>query len=108
MKNHDNKKGIKVENSTIACSATLQESRMLKNLVERLACRNYDNEFVFEKLPADWKAIETSSLEAYVSVDLTISENTEMVNVPVITCFLFTCVKEKNSKYNLTLCSSLS
>ena len=108
MKNHDNKKGIKVENSTIACSATLQESKMLKNLVERLACRNYDSEFFFEKLPADWKAIETSSLEAYVSIDVTISKKTELANVPIVTCFLFTCVKEKNSKYNLALCSSLS
>ena len=108
MKNQDTKKGIKVETSTIACSATLQETKMLKNLVERLACRNYDSEFFFEKLPADWKAIQTSSLEAYVSADVTISEKTELVNVPVITCFLFTCGKEKNGKYNLALCSSLS
>ena len=108
MKNYDNKKSIKIETSTIACSAILQESKMLKNLVERLACRNYDSEFVFEKLPSDWKAIETSSLEAYVSVDVAISEKTELVNVPIVTCFLFTCVKEKNSKYNLALCSSLS
>jgi len=108
MKNHYNKKGNKVENSTITCSATLQEPGMLKNLVERLACRHYDNDFIFEKVPSDWKAIETSSLEAYVSVDITLSDKKELFSIPLITCFLFTCIKEKSGKYNLALSSSLS
>ena len=108
MKNRDNKKENKVENSTIACSATLQEPRMLKNLVERLACRHYDDDFSFEKVPPEWKAIDTSSLEAYVSVDITLSDKTEFFNIPIITCFLFTCIKEKAGKYSLALSSSLS
>lgn len=108
MKNHYSKKGNKVENSTITCFATLQEPRMLKNLVERLACRNYDTDFNFEKVPGEGKSIETSSLEAYVSVDISLSDKKELINIPFITCFLFTSIKEKSGKYNLALSSSLS
>lgn len=108
MKNQHNKKSNKVEISTIACAAILQEPRMLKNLVERLAYRHYESNYVFEKLPKDWKAIETSSLEAYVSVDILLSEKTVNFAIPSVTCFLFTCIKEKEGKYKLALSSSLS
>jgi len=108
MKNHPNKKTHKVENSTIQCSAVLQEAKMLKNLVERLAYRHYDSDFVFEILPKDWKAVEISSLEAYVSVDILLFEKKEQLNIPFISCFLFTCFKENEGKYKLALCSSLS
>ncbi len=108
MKNQDNKKRISIENSTVTITAALQEPRMLKNLVERLAVRNYDADHSFEKLQPGWKAIETSSIEAYVSVDISLSENNDLFKIPFITCFLFTCIREKEGKYNLRFSNSLS
>jgi len=102
MKNQNNRKQVKV------ISATLLESRMLKSLVERLAKRNYDADYFYEKVQEGSKAIETSSLEAYVSVEMALTENGDHFNIPIVTCFLFTCIKHSGGNYNLRLASSLS
>ena len=108
MKNQDNKKRISVENPTVSVTATLQEQEMLKNLVERLATRNYDVDYSLEKVQPGSKAFETSSIEAYVSVDISLSENNDLFKIPFITCFLFTFIKSNGGKYDLRFSSSLS
>jgi hypothetical protein len=91
-------------------SASFDQPEFIQTLVERLAYRRYDLGFENEKMPAGLKAVETSSTETYVSgtmaIDFTIGE--EHINMPFITCFLFTCIKGKSDPYQLIWSSSLS
>ena len=55
------------------------------------------------------KALETSSTETYVSGTMAIdADNNEIINMPFITCFLFTCIKGKSEPYQLIWSSSLN
>ncbi|HEX7846911.1 MAG TPA: hypothetical protein VF476_14010 [Chitinophagaceae bacterium] len=94
-------------------SASIDEPDLLQNLVERLAYRRYDLGYVNEKMPEGLKALETSSTETYVSGTIAFDFNetankTEHINMPFITCFLFTCIKGKTEPYQLIWSSSLS
>lgn len=96
-------------------SAAFDQPEFLQNLVEKLAYRRY--EFGFSKLgmPRGLKALETSSTEAYVSgvVGLEVpasegDEQPEKINMPFITCFLFTCIKGQGDPYKMIWSTSLS
>ena len=91
-------------------SASFDQPEFIQNLVERLAYRRYDLGFENEKMPAGFKALETSSTETYVSGTLAIdfTDGEEHINMPFITCFLFTCIKGKSDPYQLIWSSSLS
>ncbi|TAL43757.1 MAG: hypothetical protein EPN92_09730 [Chitinophagaceae bacterium] len=97
-----------MKNQSIAITATLEEPRLLKTLVERLADRRYDIGYGHEKVKPGWKAIETSSIEAFVSGNINLYGEIDLLNIPFVTCFLFTCIKEKEDGYKLTWASSLS
>ncbi len=107
MKKPQNKPN-KIENSAISITATLAESRMLTNLVEKLAVRRYDIGYCFISVQPGWRAIEASSIEALVSGVTNFSTSKDDINVVFTTCFLFTCTKAKGQDYNLTWVNSLS
>jgi hypothetical protein len=81
---------------------------MLQDLVEELAHRKTDIGYRFEKVPTGSQAIDTSSIEAYVSGELFLSNTSEPINAPFDTSFLFTCIKGNSDEYALTWVSSLS
>lgn len=91
-------------------SATLDQPQFVQNLVEQLAYRRYDLGYSKQQIPAGLKALETSTTETYVSGTLAIeTENpSEHIDMPFITCFLFTCIKGKTDPYQLIWSSSLS
>ncbi|MEO7984607.1 MAG: hypothetical protein ABI688_11040 [Bacteroidota bacterium] len=99
---------------TLHISAAFDQPEFLQNLVERLAYRRYELGFGNEKMPPGFKALETSSTETYVSgtmaIDFTTgdSDSEERINMPFITCFLFTCIKGKTEPYQLIWSSSLN
>ena len=90
--------------------ATIDQPELLENMVERLAYRHNDLGFSKEKMPEGHKALETASTETYVGGTMSIEFNNkeENINMPFITCFLFTCIKGKNDPYQLIWSSSLS
>ena len=108
MKKPNNKNNSKVETLPIAIKASLNEPYLLKDLVESLADRRQDIGYSLEKVQLGWKALETSSLEAHVSGRVSISNETDSVNMLFTTCFLFTCTKAKRQNYSLTWVNSLS
>ena len=108
MKNPFNKKSNRIKNSAIAITATLAEPRLLKNLVEKLADRRYAIGYSLEKVQPGWQAFESSSIEAHVSGDINLSTETDRINMPFVTCFLFTCTKGRWLNYNFTWVNSLS
>jgi hypothetical protein len=90
-------------------SAAFDQPELVQNLVERLAYRRYDLGYGNERMPKGWKALETSSTEAYVSGTLAIDTNRdEHINMPFITCFNFTCIKGPSDPYQLIWSSSLN
>lgn len=90
-------------------SAAFDQPELVQNLVERLAYRKYDIGYGNEKMPEGWKALETSSTEAYVSGTLKIDGfDKEHFDMPFISCFNFTCIKGYGDPYKLIWTSSLN
>lgn len=89
-------------------SATLDQPDFLENLVEKLADRRYDAGYSYAVVPDSLKAVESSSTDTFISGTVRILDNEDPVNMPFITRFLFTCVKERNGNYKLEWSSSLS
>ena len=99
---------------TLLISAAFDQPEFVQNLVERLAYRRYELGFSKQIMPPGFKALETSTTETFVSgtmsIDMTGDTNTleETINMPFITCFLFTCIKGKSDPYQLIWSNSLS
>ncbi len=99
---------------TLHISAAFDEPEFVQNLVERLAYRRYEFGFSKQKMPAGFKALETSGTETYVTgtmaLDFPADTETgiERINMPFITSFLFTCIKGKTDPYQLIWSSSLN
>ena len=108
MENPNNKNRNKMENRTLSITTTLVESKLLTNLVEKLAVKRYEAGHTTEQVQPGWEAIEMSSIEAHVSGITKIHSNTDRVKMVFNTCFLFTCTKAKDQEFNLTWVNSLS
>ena len=89
-------------------TATFEQLHLLENLVEKLAYRRCDIGYSNSPVPASWKAVDSSSVETYVSGNVSLSDTNGDIDMPFITCFMFTCTKEKNGAYELAWSSSLS
>jgi len=98
----------KKNNSVIAITADLFEQPLLENVVEELAHRRVDIGYTRESVPVGWQAIETSSIEAHVSGEMTITSESDLLNMAFTTCFLFTCTKTKGGEYKFSWSNSLS
>ena len=96
------------ENSTIAITATIVESGLLKSLIEDLANRRSDIGYGLKTVQPGFLAVETSSIEAQVSVDLNLFSEKEDFKIPLAAGFLFTCTKGNWLNYTFTWVSSLS
>ena len=90
-------------------TASVDKPEVLEDIIERLATRRYDMGYSNAAVPATWKAIETSSVETYLSGRIEFDYNDlQRIRMPYITCFLFSCIKEKNNEYELSWSFSLS
>ena len=90
-------------------TAFLDKPELLDVMVERLAYRHNDTGFTKVMVPKPWKAIESSSTEAYVSGSMQIAfSEKERVIMPFITSFMFSCAKTNNDGYKLYWSNSLS
>jgi hypothetical protein len=89
--------------------ASVDKPEVLENIIEKLAIRRYDLGYGKAAVPASWQAIDTSSIESYVSGSVEFDYNeTQRIRIPFITCFLFSCTKENNDPYDLRWSISLS
>ena len=94
-------------NNSLLINATLDQPGLLENLVEKLAQRHCDTGYGKAVVPKNWKAIETSSTDTFVSGTIAIAGEDEVINMPFITRFLFTCIEEKKDTYKLEWSFSL-
>ncbi len=94
-------------------NAMFDQPEFVQTLIEKLAYRRYEFGFTKLKMPRGLKALEPSSTEAYVSGTVALeypinNEEAERINMPFITCFLFTCIKGEGDPYKLIWSTSLS
>jgi hypothetical protein len=107
MKNPNNP-GQFESSSPLAVSVTIDEIPLLKNMVEKLAHRRYDIGYANEPMPDGLKAVETSSIESYVSGNLDLFDKEDQLSIAYTTCFTFTCIKAAGSDNTLRWVNSLS
>jgi hypothetical protein len=105
MRNANNKK---TNSPAIAITTSLFEQSLLEDLVEELAHRRIDIGYSRQSVPSGRQALETSSIEAYVSGEMNISTKHDFINADFTTCFLFTCIKIKGGEYKFSWINSLS
>lgn len=90
-------------------TASVDDPGALENIIEQLAARRYDPGCTNVALPAPLQAIDTSSVEIYMSVRIEFDYNkTQRVRIPYAAPFLCSCTKEKNNPYGLMWSISLS
>jgi hypothetical protein len=92
---------------SVTLTAKFEEPVLLEALVEQLADRRADIGYGDAIVPPDFHAIETSTIEAFVSGDLQFTSGIDC-QMPFTTSFLFTCVKGWGGMYNLRWSNSLS
>ncbi|HET6993703.1 MAG TPA: hypothetical protein VFI06_01915 [Chitinophagaceae bacterium] len=94
--------------SSLTVLVTIDEPVMLQALVEKLAHRRYHIGYSSKIVPPGLIAIDTSSIEAYVSGDLGLTGSFAEFSVPYCTGFHFTCIKNLGGKNMLSWVNSLS
>jgi len=93
---------------TLRIKATIDEEAFLEDMVEKLALRHNYTDFDKAKKKGVNDNLETSSTETYVSGTMAIETRDEKINMPFITSFLFTCIKESKDTYSLEWGISMS
>jgi len=97
-----------MKDDSFIINAFLSEPNLVQILVENLAGNRIGSDRCNKQAPVGWKAIDTSSIECFATVDLDIRSDNEYKKLPVTNCFVFTCNKFKGTGYNLTWIRSLS
>jgi len=92
----------------LAVYVTIDEARLLKNLVEKLAHRRYEIGYSNERMPSGLRAIDTSTIEAYVAGSMDLQEKEKSMALSYATCFSFTCTKVFGGDNSLSWVNSLS
>jgi hypothetical protein len=88
--------------TSLHITASFDKPELVEYIAQTLAAKPYPSPITKTQLPGEWRAIETSSVENYVSGNVDIMEDDEAgLHVPFKTCFLFTCIRGKNDPYRL-------
>jgi hypothetical protein len=95
-------------NSPISVNTSLCDPTLLVFLVEKLADRRINSGYDQQKVQPGWTAIETSSIEAYVSGNTNLTDNSDAIDAGFTTSFIFSCTKAKGQSYSFTWLCSLS
>ena len=95
--------------NSLLISAFIDRPELLENMVQQLAVKHSDIGYAKARVPGKWKALDTSTIESYVSgnIQMTLPGN-EIINMPFTNCFMFTCIKENKNPYKLNWSISLS
>lgn len=89
--------------------ASVDKPDVLENIIEKLAIRPNDIGYAKAAVPKSWLALDSSSVEAYISGHIEFDYNEiQRIRIPYTTAFLFSCTKQKNDPYDLKWSFSLS
>lgn len=94
--------------SMINISATVDQPELLESLVAKLAIRRNDHGFNKEAAPSMYEAFETSSTATFISGTMMFNEGLELLHIPFITPFVFSCNLDAEGNYKVAYSQSLS
>ena len=98
----------KTNNLQIVAKSSLSEVGLLLCLVEMLADRRSKTGLCHQQVPSGWRAMETSSIEAYVNGNTSIQQDEEVVKSDFTSSFIFTCSQTEGSDHSFQWLCSLS
>ena len=84
------------------------ELDILENQVAKIAEQSCNQRNRYHKIPAGYRAFDTSSLEVYVKTGISLSGNGRITNIDLLSNFLFTSIKIKGKTYCPQWSNSLS
>jgi len=94
--------------NSVKIIAIIDQPRLLEDKIEQLAYRYHAKGYSSKNVPANRIALETSSVETYVTGHAVMNNPDEQISRRFITPFVFTCIKIKSSVYKVEWSSSLS
>lgn len=106
-KNFDKKENTNQQRA-ISVTVTFHEHRLIGELVAKLAYLRPEIGYSTEKVHPGWNAIESSSIEAFVSGKVGMSNEKHLINIPFASSFFFTSIKSSKTNYSLRWSNSLS
>ena len=90
-------------------TASVDKPELLEDMIEKLAMRRYDIGYSNAKVPDSWQALDSSSIESYMSGTVEFDYNDrQRIRIPYITCFIFSCTKTRQGHYDVSWSISLS
>ncbi|HRI24515.1 MAG TPA: hypothetical protein PLZ45_07540 [Ferruginibacter sp.] len=90
-------------------TASVDQPEMMENIIGQLAAREHTGSHSNNLLLPSWKAVDTSSVESYISGRIEFDYNeTQRIRIPYITSFLFCCTTLRKNEYALHWSVSLS
>jgi hypothetical protein len=89
-------------------TASIDQQELMEDMIERLAYRNKGLGYAGVARTGEWQAVDTSSIEKYVSGTLEVDFENEVMHIPFISSFIFSCTKEDQNPYKLNWSMSLS
>ena len=95
------------QKSKMTIDTNVEDPSLLQLLVETLAECNPGFKNSYKKVQRGWISIKTSTIQTRVHGGISFSSRKNK-NVRYATCFVFTCIKQRKGKYDLTWSSSLS
>jgi len=98
----------KINNLQIEAKSSLIEVGLLLCLVEMLADRRSKTGACHQLVPFGWRAMETSSIEAYVNGNTTIKQDEDVVRSDFTSSFIFTCSQTEGRDHSFQWLCSLS
>ncbi len=99
------KKQTNRKEPVISITATLSETRLLKKLVEQLASIRRTSEQTPQAVQPGWESFSTSSIEAFVSGDISLTSHADFISMPFVKSFVFTCIKTNCGSHLVWSCS---
>jgi hypothetical protein len=108
MKKYFGRKEKKNMQAHISVSATFHEHRLLGELVEKLAYLRPEMGYCVEQVHPGWRAIESSSVEAFVSGKVGMSDGKDFISISFVSSFFFTSIRSNKENYTLRFSNSLS
>ena len=89
-------------------TATIDAIPFLEGLVKYLAERRSRTGHVIELTHPDWQRIDTSTVETFVSGNISLVHKNSILKTPFTGCFIFTCTRGEKGVYDLMWSNSLS
>ena len=89
---------------------SVSAKKVLKEMIEILATRKSDFRIntTTAELLSNHNNIESSTVEGYLSGDNQFCEGKDVISMPYLTSFCFTCLRTRNTDYQLVWGISLS